>query len=246
LQPDGSSQQTSEGADGDVPDPAEDVAHDPSGAQKALPWIAGILIGLVIGGLVVWLLTSDGDEEVTTSSSTTSEDATSTSEPGSDTSQPPSSTEPGSTVPGAATTTVSVPAPSMDPTAITRVDVANHDGFNRVVFEFDAGIPGYEVGYTPRPITEDGSGLEVDVQGAEVITVRMTPASVVRFTDDGYDEVYAGPDRIAGPATPVSEVVQVGDFEAQATWAIGVKASSNFAVSTLTSPDRLVIDVVDP
>ena len=146
---------------------------------------------------------------------------------------------------GASTAPVSVPAPAIEPTGITAVRAARHEGFDRVVFELDGPLPGYEVRYAEKPVTEDGSGNEVVVDGPFVVTVRMTPASTARLTNDGYEEIYTGPDRIPGPGATVTEVVEIGDFESQATWAVGLADRVDFAVSTLGSPSRLVIDFVN-
>lgn len=259
------------GSDQDANDPgAAPGDHSPDGGtpQSATndrrAWIVVGALALLVVVLGVWLWAASGDDsedvagtEVGSTAPTTTSvpDTSSTSavstetEPGS-----PSSTQ--STLPdeapggisvpeGASTAPVSVPAPAIEPTAITAVRTARHEGFDRVVFEFDQAVPGYEVRYAEPPITEDGSGNEVAVDGRYVVTVRMTPASVVRFTDSGYDEIYTGPDRIAGSGTTVTEVVQTGDFEGQATWAVGLSDKVDFAVSTLESPSRLVIDFVN-
>ena len=44
---------------------------------------------------------------------------------------------------------------------LSAVRAARQDGFDRVVFEFEAAVPGYSVRYVDRPITEDGSGNPV-------------------------------------------------------------------------------------
>ncbi|MCZ7630687.1 MAG: hypothetical protein M5U19_17365 [Microthrixaceae bacterium] len=220
-------------------------------------WIVVGVLVVVVVLLGVWLLAAGGDdtEDVAGTgggSTTTSEAGSTTSgtDPpvGSDTTEDiPVDEDPGGiTVPeGASTAPVSVPAPAIDQTGITAVRTARHEGFDRVVFEFDGALPGYEVLYAEKPVTEDGSGEEVAVEGPFVVTVRMTPAGSVRFTEDGYEETCTGPDRVPGAGSTVTEVVQTGDFEGQATWAVGLADRVDFAVSTLESPARLVVDFVN-
>ena len=112
--------------------------------------------------------------------------------------------------------------------------------------EFDGDLPGYDVGYLDGPPREDGSGEEVAVEGDRILSVRMTPASGVVLGPDSVTETYTGPDRItAASGGVVTEVVQLGDFEAQLTWAIGTIGGQRFKVTTLSDPTRLVVDVVN-
>lgn len=234
-----------------------------SGGPDRRAWIVVGVLAVVVVILAIWLWASndddaediagDQDSTSTTGSETTGGDSsagstTTTDEDGSSTTQSTLADEnPGGiTVPeGASTSPVSVPSPAIEPTGITAVRTARHEGFDRVVFEFDGPLPGYEVKYADGPVREDGSGAEVAVEGPFAVTVRMTPASTVRFTDDGYEEIYTGPDRVPGAGATVTEVVQAGDFEAQATWAIGLADKVDFAVSNLESPSRLVVDFVN-
>jgi hypothetical protein len=146
---------------------------------------------------------------------------------------------------GASTTPVSVaPTAGAGVALLTDVRAARHEGFDRVVFEFapTSAVPGYEVRYSERPVLEDGSGREVSVAGAFVVTVRMTPASGVDLSGAEARPTYTGPDRLR-PGTPeVTEIVRTGDFEAQLTWAIGLADRVDFRVLALASPPRLVVD----
>jgi hypothetical protein len=233
-----------------------EASGSPSGSPDRRAWLIVGALAVAVVVLGVWLWAAGGDDAediagtdygstITTSSSTST---TTTGSEGSDTSQSTLADEDpdGITVPeGASTDPVHVPSPAIEVTGLTAVRAARHEGFDRVVFEFDGAVPGYEVRYADKPVTEDGSGNEVTVDGPYVVTVRMTPASAVRFTDDGYEEIYTGPDRVPGQGATVTEVVEVGDFEGQATWAVGLADKVDFAVSTLESPSRLVIDFVN-
>jgi hypothetical protein len=139
------------------------------------------------------------------------------------------------------TTPVSV-APGA-PTYLTAVRAARHPGFDRVVFEFRSGLPGYRVQYVAGPVVEDGSGEEVGVEGGALLEVHMEAASGVDLSGGQARQTYTGPRRI-DPATAVlTEIVRVTDFEANLDWVIGVRELRPFRVFTLADPARLVVDV---
>lgn len=127
--------------------------------------------------------------------------------------------------------------------SLVDVRVGAHDGFDRVVLEFDGqDVPSYRVGYVDPPVRQDGSGNEVDVAGDAFLELRVTPAS--GRTAQG-EVTYEGPRRVpAGDAAVVTEVVRTGDFEANLAWVAGVDRRRPFAVAFLTDPLRLVVDVV--
>lgn len=142
----------------------------------------------------------------------------------------------------ASTSPVSVPA-TAERALLTAVRAARHEGYDRVVFEFDGPVPGYQVAYTEEPVTQDGSGLEVEVAGEHVVLVRMENASGADLSKEDAPETYTGPKRF-DPGTPeVAELVRVGDFEGILTWAVGLRDRVDFRVSTLSNPSRLVVDV---
>ena len=143
---------------------------------------------------------------------------------------------------GASTDPVVVKATD-DPTRLlTEVRAARHEGFDRVVFQFDRGLPGYDIRYERRPITADGSGDEVAVDGEHVVVVRMENALDADLSKPGAPLTYRGPMRFS-PSTPVvAELVRTGGFEGVLTWAIGLRDRVEFRVLPLHRPDRLVID----
>lgn len=148
----------------------------------------------------------------------------------------------------ASTSPVSVPAPanaSGGAALLSAVRASRHEGYDRVVFEFTAAssLPGYSVSYVDEPVTEDGSGKQVDVAGDHVVLVRMEPASGADVTKESAPQSYTGPTRFT-PGTPeVTELVRTGDFEAVLSWAIGVHDKVAFRVLTLQNPARLVVDL---
>lgn len=152
----------------------------------------------------------------------------------------------------AAETTTTVfnggPLPVEAPATTTRaylaaVRIAMHDGYDRVVFEFEDSVPGYRIETTSRPVTEDGSGETVVVAGSHLVLVRMDNAQTARITGEKVTPVYKGPKRVQTKGAVVQEVVDVGDFEGVVSWVVGLDAApAGVKVTTLTSPFRLVVD----
>jgi hypothetical protein len=179
---------------------------------------------------------------------------------GSDTSSPPtgvssvpstspttSTTDTGGIDPleGAATTPAEAAATGSDTALLERIAVGRHEGYDRVVFQFQNGLPGYRVEYVQPPLKEDGSGKPVSVKGNAIVSVRMEPASGFDLNTGEGVLTYKGPKRIDGSsagASVVQELVRTGDFEAVLTWAIGLSDKVDFRVTTASSPDRLIVD----
>ena len=111
----------------------------------------------------------------------------------------------------------------------------------RVVFEFEDEVPGAKIGFTDRPVVQDGSGNEIAIAGDRVLLVQFEPAS--GFDMDASEESYTGPKRLEVELAPVVEIVRVSDFEAHLDWAIGVDDGSTFRAFALSSPARIVVDI---
>jgi hypothetical protein len=151
-------------------------------------------------------------------------------------------------LPGAGTGRVTTKAGQDGTALLERVTVGHHEGFDRIVFQFENHRPGYTVEYASPPLHEDGSGDVVNVDGNAFLAVRMEPASGFDLNTGEGRLVYRGPRRINGSetgASTVREVVRTGDFEAVLNWAAGVRERAPFRVTELDDPARLVVDVRD-
>jgi hypothetical protein len=132
---------------------------------------------------------------------------------------------------------------------LSEVRIARHDTFDRVVFEFtgevipEATIDGPRAN-GPGAVTGDPSGLPVAVDGAQVLTVSMSPAIASYGASLPPGPLYSGPTSFTPTDTAnVVHVVLIGDFESVMTWAIGFRSPATPRVSVLTSPTRVVVDV---
>jgi len=126
------------------------------------------------------------------------------------------------------------------PVNIVDVRVGSHDDYDRVVFEFDSGIPEFTVDQAEPPFTEDGSGFPIDVEGESFMVLVMRGGT--KQTDTG-ESSYDGPTDFDPGLDRLVDLVEGGDFEAQSTWYFGLTGDACTRVFTLSEPDRLVIDI---
>lgn len=187
---------------------------------------------LLVFGLLAAACGDDDDDDNTSTTTTTSTTSTTVATVTTSTTEAPTTTTTafdGSTAPAEG------PGTATGTALLTDVQVAP----GQVTFTFRDATPGYRVGYTSDPITQDGSGEPVAVEGDAHLTVRFEPSS-------GYDmeagaESYTGPDRVPGD-DPITEVVRTGDFEAVLNWVIGLDAERAFRVEADGSTVTIFID----
>jgi len=123
---------------------------------------------------------------------------------------------------------------------ITDVRVGTHDGYDRVVIEFDEGIPPFALDEATPPLTADPSGMEIDVEGTAFWSLVLHGGTRVNL--DG-SMSYDGRTDITPDFPALAELVEAGDFEAVSSWYIGLHEATCARVLTLTDPSRLVIDI---
>lgn len=117
---------------------------------------------------------------------------------------------------------------------------ASHNGYDRVVIEFDGDqVPGYHAEYIDKPVRDCGSGDPVQVAGDAWLEIRMTPAAA--HTESG---VATLPSRTLRPEIQlVRQIERTCDFEAMATFVLGVGYPGRYRILELQDPARLVVDV---
>lgn len=131
-------------------------------------------------------------------------------------------------------------APEVAPLLLKDVRTGTHAGFDRVVFEFNGStMPGYELEYVDKPVRQCGSGNVVKMAGDGWLRVKFNPANA--HTDAGKPTVLK---REIYPKYPnIIDIKSICDFEAEVTWAIGVKSPKQYRVLELLNPTRVVVDV---
>ena len=125
------------------------------------------------------------------------------------------------------------------PAILHAVRTGGHPGFDRTVWEFRGGVPGYHIEYVDRPVRMCGSGNPTPLAGHGWLEVRMEPA-------DAHDQQgrAAVARRQLAPRLPIlRELKQTCDFEAQVVWTLGVARPNRYRVFELSNPARLVVDV---
>ena len=121
---------------------------------------------------------------------------------------------------------------------VTDVRVGNHNGFERVVFEFTGeGSPGWFIDYTDKPL-QQGSGNAIDYEGATALNVNID-GTVYPFEKDMADPNLGS---TPGAGGFITEVKSSGTFEGRSQFVVGLKERHPYSVQVLEEPTRLVID----
>ena len=123
---------------------------------------------------------------------------------------------------------------------ITDVRIGTHPGYDRVVIEFDEGIPPFTLDEATPPLLADPSGMEMDVDGSAFWSLVLQGGTRVNL--DG-SMSYDGRTDFTPDFPALAELVEAGDFEAVSSWYLGLHEGTCARVLTLTDPARLVIDV---
>ena len=123
---------------------------------------------------------------------------------------------------------------------ITDVRVGAHDGYDRVVFEFEQGTPELTLAQATPPFFADGSGFEVEVAGDRFLALTMRGGT--KQTESG-DSSYDGPTEFHAGLPALVDLVEGGDFEAQSTWYFGLSADHCVRLIILEDPPRIAIDI---
>ena len=129
---------------------------------------------------------------------------------------------------------------------IVDVRVGTHDGYDRVVFEFEAppgqpaAIPEHRIREAELPLVETPAGTEMALAGEHFL--HLTLLGGTRLTAD-FEETYEGPLRFEPGFPQLRGLAEAGDFEATADWYIGLADEPCLRVVLLTDPARLVIDL---
>ena len=115
---------------------------------------------------------------------------------------------------------------------LTAVRFGDHGSFDRIVFDEATSVSGYSVKYTPK-LTADPSGKTIQIKGQYILHVSM-PDSVTSNL----------PNVITPGLAEVVQIKKAGEFERVVSFGIGLRHYRAFRVLRLTSPPRVVIDVL--
>ena len=128
-------------------------------------------------------------------------------------------------------------------THLRQVRAQTRKGFDRVVFEFDALIPNYNIKYLTSHFYEDLDGKHrITIAGKAFLQVELF---VIPY-DERQDEFaqrksFAPKGKLKMPS--LREVEDKGTFEGFYDFLLGISSRKVFRVTELSNPARLVIDV---
>jgi hypothetical protein len=130
--------------------------------------------------------------------------------------------------------------PDLGVAPLVAVRPGRHACYDRVVFEVDGPVAGYDIRYV-RQVVQDGSGAVVPVRGgARLQVILHHPAH-----DEAGRPTWSGDVDVRGFST-LRSVVDAGSFEGYTTFGVGTRARLPFRVFVLPGPhghSRLVLDV---
>ncbi len=158
---------------------------------------------------------------------------------GSDTAREPSGADTSGPGPWSDPPIRRVPEGSQRGVALLRsVRSGRHEGYDRIVFEFEDHLPEYTIRYMQDP-TACGSGHRVDAEAAAALEVDLRPAAA--HDDQGQPTIA---ERVRSPGLPALRTARITcDFEAIVTWVLGLDRRAPVRTLELGSPPRLVVDV---
>jgi hypothetical protein len=152
----------------------------------------------------------------------------------------------GSTTPRASATTAPEAAPTPAPATcqapgayLTAIRAGTYRGYDRVVFQFSGGLPGYRAGYVTS-VLQDAKGTPVPLAGQAFLRVVFRGAS--SWCPEPPHRAYSGPAALTPFYPALLAVSAAGDFEGYLSFGVGLAGKASYHAYTLTSPARLVID----
>lgn len=128
---------------------------------------------------------------------------------------------------------------------LTDVRIAHHQGYDRITFQFDSGPPSYQIATQSNThYVTDPKGENVVLQGSSGLLITFNGSS--DYSPTTGQPTYTGSTDLTPSLPSVREVRRIADFEGVFKWAVGISGSPCYRVTTLTGPDRVVIDVQAP
>ena len=132
--------------------------------------------------------------------------------------------------------------PPADFPTLVDVRAGHHPGVDRIVFEFEGGLPASTLVEWVDRVTQDGSGRPVTIQGDAFLLVSLH--GVLGHEMTGPMETTYGPRARAFALPNVAHVVNAGDFEAVVSFGVGLMRQTRvLRTAQRRDPARFVVDV---
>lgn len=146
---------------------------------------------------------------------------------------------PANALPTFSVTAKSGPDPSTRITQLWNLRTGNNGTFDRIVFDERVSASGFNVRYVSR-VLYDASGQVVPLKGRYFLRVVINGATTASLP--GLRSVMP---TVLTPGLPeVAQIRKAGEFERVVSYGIGLNRYRGFRVFRLSSPTRLVIDVL--
>lgn len=130
------------------------------------------------------------------------------------------------------------PGSASEPTYLTEIRAARHEGFDRVVFEHEGSpVPQYLVEYTEDARTE-GTGQAINVPGSVILAVGVSGV----MPPEDLDIIEQG-EWFPEAETVLAGVHALPPWEAHARYYVGLDTERGFRVTALEDPARIVVDL---
>lgn len=118
------------------------------------------------------------------------------------------------------------------------IRVGGHDGFERIVIEFENQLPSYHIEYVDEPYIQCGSGNQLWLTGDALLKISFFPA--MAHNEKGERMVQSS----QGIFFPIIKEVEIAcDYEGEVTVLAGVGEPKPFAATEFRGPARLVVDI---
>jgi hypothetical protein len=125
---------------------------------------------------------------------------------------------------------------SVADSTVADVRVGQHEGYDRFVIEFGAGVPNYIVTrQQSTTFTRSPKGDQVTLEGSAGVLI------VVHSVNNWIG--YPGPTAFRPQYPYLRQALQVENYEGYQQWALGIQGTACLRVFTLASPSRLVVDI---
>lgn len=122
-------------------------------------------------------------------------------------------------------------------TSVGAVRAAAQTGYDRFVIDLgQSPLQQYEVSTQPT------SKFTLDPKG-DVVTLNGTSGVLIILSNASNHNAFTGSTDVRTGLPTIKEARLVGDFEGMVSWGLGVNGPGFVRVMTLTSPNRLVVDV---
>jgi len=146
---------------------------------------------------------------------------------------------PAEALPAFSATAKSAADPSTRVTQLWNLRTGNDGTFDRIVFDERVSMSGYSVRYVSQ-VRYDASGQVVPLRGRYFLRVAISGATTSSLP--GLRSVMP---TLVTPGLPeVAQVRKAGEFEQVVSYGIGLNHYRGFRVFRLSSPTRLVIDIL--